>query len=217
MIVSKIYSGRSIIRTRCFLLILSTLLFQFAIVSCSPPSQRHEEAKLEQKDNLRRQIQQMATKHNADIQWMEILQGRELYTIELQQALLEPKPRPRLLIAAITDVMKRENSYFLTAHEWASNIYFQLECNEQHTRYILSTATNDARMFQDLAIVLVPKSVHKPIAQLTSEIDGETATVTHEPAKFFVVKGVCLEILTMGELQLDLKDLSENSGSHFKN
>lgn len=134
-----------------------------------------------------------------------------MYTVELQQALLEPEPRPRLLLTPIFDLTKREESYFLTAHDWSSDFYFELECTQQQTQYILATKGRGERY----AIVMLPHSVYKPVVQLIPEIDIDMAYMSYDHVGLSIVKGDCLDVLALGGVRLRVQDLIEpgNEGS----
>lgn len=175
--------------------------------SCSPRTQPKEVAARQKKESFRQQVIEMASKHGADLNWLKILDKPEFYTLELQQALLEPPGRPRLLLAPVVDVLRREDAYFITAHDWMGDIYFQLQCDAKQAQYVMGTSTNEFRMFEEYAIVMDPKSVHKPVAQLAGEIDVDYAYVIHDAADIVVVKGVCLDILTLEDSRLNVEDL----------
>ena len=185
---------------------LSALVIQFVLTSCSPPFQRKKEVARQKKEALRQQILLMTSKHEADFKWITVLNKSDFYTLELQQALLDPPGRSRMLLASVVDVLKREDGYFLTAHAWMSNIYFQLQCDEKHAQYVMSTSTNDFRIFDEYAIVVSPKSVHKPVAQLAGEIDVDYAYVIHDATDIVVVKGTCIDILFLQDSRLDTED-----------
>lgn len=175
--------------------------------SCSLPSERKKESAGQREGDLPREVLQLAAKHGADVEWLALLDGREFYTIELQQALLEPAGLPRLLIAPVVDVLKKEEAYFLTAHAWMNNVFFQLRCDAEQVEYVLSTSADEFRMFGNYAIIIAPESVHKPVAQLAGEIDADYAYVVHDAADIVVVKGTCLDILALGDDILDPEDL----------
>jgi len=175
--------------------------------SCSSHNQRREIAGREKAENIRQQILQMSSKHGADLSWLTILDKREFFTLELQHALLEPPGRPRLLLAPVVDVLKREDAYFITAHDWVADVYFQLQCDAQQAQYVVGHSTNDFRAFDEYAIVMDPKSVHRPVAQLAGEIDVDYAYVIHDAAEIVVVKGVCLDILSLGDSGLNVESL----------
>jgi hypothetical protein len=149
----------------------------------------------------------MSSKHGAYLDWMTILDKGGFFTLELQQALLEPPGQSCLLLAPVVDLLKREDVYFLTAHDWMGDIYFQLECDEKQAQYVMATSTDDFRMFDEYAIVMKPKSVHKPVAQLAGEIDVAYAYVIHDAADIVVVKGVCIDILSLEDSRLNVDDL----------
>jgi len=146
----------------------------------------------------------MSAKHGADLHWLTILDGREFFTLELQQALLEPPGRSRLLLAPIVDVMKRKDAYFITAHDLMSDVYFLLRCDEKQAQYVVRTSTNMGRVLLDeYAIVIRPEGALKPVAQLA----GDQESVYVIPADIVVVRGVCLDILSLEHSRLDVKDL----------
>jgi hypothetical protein len=189
--------------------ILSLLVIVASLcASCSPRTQPKEDAARQKKENLRQEVLQMSSKYGADLNWRAI--PDDFYTLELQQALLEPVGRSRLLIATVVDVLKRENDYFLTVQDWRFDIYFQLLCDAKQAQYVIESSTNDnvIRKYGDYAIVLKPESVHKPVAQLTGEIDDGSAIVTHKAADIVVVKGTCIDILSLECSGLDETDLA---------
>jgi hypothetical protein len=186
--------------------ILSLLVIVASLcASCSPRTKPKEDAARQKKENLRQEVLQMSSKYGADLNWRANLD--EFYTLELQQALLEPPGRSCLLLAPVVDVLKRENVYFLTAHDWIGSIYFQLQCDEKQAHYVMGTSTNEFRMFNEYAIVMKPESVHKPVAQLAGEIDADHAHVIHEASDIVVVKGTCIDILSLKGSGLDEADL----------
>lgn len=175
--------------------------------SCSSRTQPKEEANHRKKENFRQQVLNMSSKHTADLDWMMIVDKGEFFTLELQKDLLEPPGRSRLLLAPVVDLLKREDTYFLTVHEWIGNIYFQLECDEKQAQYVMDTSINDFSMFNEYAIVMKPKSVIKPVAQLAGEIDVDYAYVIHDAADIVVVKGECVDILSLEDSELSPYDL----------
>ena len=178
--------------------------------SCSPRTQPKEDADHQKKESIRQEVLQMSSKYGADLNWRAILDKGEFFTLELQQALLEPPGRSCLLLAPVVDVLKRENVHFLTAHDWIGSIYFQLQCDEKQAHYVMATSTNEFRMFNEYAIVMKPESVHKPVAQLAGEIDVDHACVIHEASDIVVVKGTCIDILSLKGSGLDEADLVDS-------
>ena len=83
-----------------------------------------------------------ATKFNAVANWPEMFDNdeystRRLYTIHLQEALLNTAGRPVQVSAMLGDVFKREGRYFvrfLTTVNWLTLINFELECTEIQAR-----------------------------------------------------------------------------------
>lgn len=193
-------------RTPIFLIPLA-VGFLLLCTSCSPPTQSKEPVASQKKQEARRQVMEMAARHEADLEWLTVLEGKEFYTIELQQALLKPLGRLRLFIAPVADVLKRDDTYFITAHDWTNDVYFQLDCDAKQAQYVLNSSTKDSRMFEEYAIVMKPRSVHKPVAQLAGEIDVDNAYVVHDAADIVVVKGTCIDILSLKDSRLDIEDL----------
>jgi hypothetical protein len=149
---------------------------------------------------------------------MKVLEKDELYTIELQQALLHPE-KPRLLLAPVVDVIQQADAYVLTLHDWMSfpsSIYYQLECNAEQSKYVLAKANNGARMLQYYAIIMLPTSVLKPLAKFVCHDDGDGeggsggVYVTDEASDILVVKGACVDILSLDGSDLTVKDLADS-------
>jgi hypothetical protein len=136
-----------------------------------------------------------------------------LFTIHLQEALLEPLPRPTLLVANICDVIKSGGAYFVTAVETQSEWVFQLECNESQARYVLSTATNDDSFFDYYAFVIVPKSINKSTSKELKDSEEEKPYI--EDSEFFTIKGTCLDVVVL-EGDIDVTDLFETKATHEK-
>ncbi|MFA5260449.1 MAG: hypothetical protein WC450_04400 [Candidatus Omnitrophota bacterium] len=161
----------------------------------------------EKKKHIQKKVSQMAEKYDADFEWAAIGDKGMLYSLELQKRLLKGQRNPCLLLAPIEDVIKRENNYYLTANEWGRDIYFQLKCSAEQAQYVLNNSTSE---FYDYAIVLNPKSVHKPVAQLAGEIDAKDAYVIHHASDIIVVKGDCLELLFLEDSDLNMEDFLDN-------
>ncbi len=195
---------------KCILLLSVTFGLILLCTSCSRSTDtkvEKDEVARQKKEGLRQRVLEMAFRHGADVEWLSFLDGRAFYTIELQQVLLEPPGHLRLLLARVVDIFERDETYFLMAHEWLSDVYFQLQCNAGHAQYALSTSSNELRGFAEYAIVMQPKSVHRPVAQLTGEIDGDSVYVTHEVADIIIVKATCIEIISLDDSVLDVDDL----------
>jgi len=203
---------------RSIALFLKAILLQLALFSCSPPSDGKEQAARQQKDDLRREVLAMAAKHGADFKWMKVLEKDELYTIELQQALLQAE-KPRLLLSPIVDVIQQGDAYVLKLHDWMgfpSSIYYELHCNAEQSNYVLATANNGSRMFQDYALVMLPSSVQKPLAKFICEDDGDGAYVTDEASDIMVVKGACIDLVSLKAPGLSARDLIEATTEQSK-
>jgi hypothetical protein len=93
------------LRTAILLILVAVAI----CTSCSPRTQPKEAQARQKKESFRQQILQMSAKHSADLNWLTILDRREFFTLELQQALLEPPGQSHLLLAPVVDVLKRED------------------------------------------------------------------------------------------------------------
>ena len=93
------------------LFFFTALAIPFSCTSSSPPGENEEEIARQKKENLRQQVREFAATHDADLEWVTLLDldPMEFYTIELQKALLEPAGRSRLLVAVVDDVFKRHD------------------------------------------------------------------------------------------------------------
>lgn len=179
---------------------VGVIFFNTACTSSSPSSTSQP------KDELGRTVAALAAKYNADADWMKLLEHDDVYTIELQEALLQPPNRHHIVLASIVDVFKKSDSYFLTAAHW-SGPYFQLECSVDQVKYIRAQATQGNREYQEFAIVMTVASVHRPVAQLASEVSADEAVVVHEASSIVIIRGRCTDLFFIGDTMLAAEDI----------
>ena len=192
------------------LVTLCVLLLPFVFSTCDALSDKGEKANQQKKEEVRQQVSQLAAKHNADIQWITFAEEKVFFTIELQRALFNPPGRSRLMIASIVDVIQQDDEFFFTAVGWMYGIYYQLQCTEEQLQYVLNISKNNTSHFEEYAIVMNPRSVHKPVAQLVGELDIDYAYITHEVSDLTVVKGTCLDVLSIDSSVLEIEDLLDS-------
>lgn len=189
---------------------LVAMIIQLLLYSCSPPTEHKEISTPENKKVVLNEVLAMATSHGADVEWMRILGKVDLYTIELQQALL-PLETPRLLIAPIVDVIQLGDAYILTLQDstaYSSSIYYKLRCSLAQTKYVLNRGNNLPRIFQDYAVVMRPHSVQRPLTKFECENDGDDTYITDAASDIILVTGDCIDLLFLEDSLLTAMDLT---------
>lgn len=176
--------------------------------SCSSKVKREREARKGEKEALCQQLLQIAEKHKADFQWPTRLRHTGSYTIEFQQALLEPAGRARLVLAHVVDVLKAQDTYLLTAEEdnLEYHAYFRLQCDSQQAQYVLDTSTGTLFGRERYALIIQIDSIHKPVAELDAQVDEDYAYIADEAAGILLIKGKCLDMLVL-PVHISMKDL----------
>ncbi|NQT61653.1 MAG: hypothetical protein HQ556_01735 [Candidatus Marinimicrobia bacterium] len=189
------------------LVVLYTLLLPMMFNACSVKSDQGDGVDQETNREIYKQVIQLATKYNSDIQWLTFAEDTVFFTIELQRALFNHTDRSRLVIGSIVDIMKQNNKFLLTAVDWQYGIDYQLQCNEQQVEYILNISKVNSQTFEVYAIIINPESIHKPAVKLVDEMGGDDSYVTYDISDIIVVKGICLDVVSIGDDSVEIEEL----------
>ena len=121
------------------------LVLMMGLLSLSSCSKSPDNDQLK-KDNLRREVLQLAEKNNADVKWIKLYDiPNQPYTIEVQKEILEPTPKKLLFVANISDVKKQGESFLIFAESLLPNINVQLSCTKQQAEIILHLSKGNFR------------------------------------------------------------------------
>lgn len=176
-----------------------------------------ERLQTEQKLRIQMAISDMTRKFNAVTDWKNVFEKKDdmlwtpIYTIQVQQALLETQHRPILFHASLDDVFKQGDQYLARFVSWSyfpMVFHFELECTSEQAKRLIK---NPTEMFaNDYAIIAHIRNVCKPTFAVKPYPTGnEEAEVEIETSDVFLATGECLDFLYVGDL------LSDEGGSEL--
>lgn len=168
------------------LLLLSPLM----ILGCDGLPESSSEVITER--DLVEETAEFASRYDAETDWGEIFRDRdyfkEIYTFEIQTALLRTDSRPLLILATLEDITKDNDTYFLhfstLATEQFSFLMPELHLVLEADKSLIDTVTSRADRFVDeYAVIATISSVSKP------------TRVTDEGSNFLFVQGLCVDLM----------------------
>ena len=187
--------------------ILYVIILLITFNTCGVLSEKEDKVDQQANREIYQQVLQLATQYDADIQWLTFAEDSVFFTIELQRALFEPPDRSLLVIAPIVDIIKHDNEYLFTAVDWRYKVDYQLQCNEQQIEYVLNTSKNNSDIFKVYAIIINPESIYIPAVKLVDEMDIGDILESYNVSKIIVVKGTCLDVLSVGDDPVEIEEL----------
>jgi len=183
------------------------------ISSCRSATQK-EKAETEKKVQIEQNISGMVARHNAVIGWEEIFNVEDIvtgqvYTLQVEDALVRKDGRPILLFGSVSDIVRRNNEYFVHFKKGVldfsiPDIYFALKLNAEQIKKIIGQKTE---IFDRYAIVATITSVQRPkfdvkaYSQNGEDGKSEYTEIAVEPCNIFIAKGRCLDLLFVGEYE----------------
>ncbi len=218
--------------------LLLAVVFIFPTLSCGNGSQPEEakpktkaeelaEAEKKERESRQEEIRKQATKiydrmqtnngignlvdkYNAVIQWEKDLENlKQVFTINIQDALVRKDRRPILLIAPISDIEKENDRYLLHIEVYADVIYhdtityrYTLECdfdcmnklNAQLSQHPLTSNDNE------YAIIAFISSARKLRFNISAHpYREEAASLDLNTSRDALVNGRCLDLLNIGQ------------------
>jgi len=181
-----------------------TIIVCLMFLSCNQSSDKPKENKLsEAEKNITRQlIQEMVTKHDAEQHWFnDSLAYEDIYTLELQEMVLDNNIRPILVYASIADIMKTDTGYKVILSNNFNlpifDLYYELILSEEQAKYILS---QKGSIFDNYAIVADIKQVDRVSRISIDEGFGDYASfLSVDILGYFIIRGKCLDILFVGK------------------
>ncbi len=194
------------------LVVLYTLLLLAMINACSVQSDQGDGVNQETNIEIYKEVMQLATKYNADIEWLTFAEESVFFTIELQEALFEPPGRSRLVIASIVDIAKTNDEFLFAAEDWQYKIDYRLQCNEQQVKYILNISKNNSQNYETYAFIINPESIHKPSVKLGDDMGD--SSITYDVSDISVVKGTCLDVINVGDNESKIEALLKLLAEH---
>ncbi|MFQ5904226.1 MAG: hypothetical protein ACE5JO_11095, partial [Candidatus Binatia bacterium] len=154
---------------------------------------------------LKLSISEMAAKYHAVTDWDKEFKSREfyvapVYTLEVQNALLETDGRPILFHAPLADIEKAGNRYIVRFGGLSyPDIYFELECSPGQVRELLENQDDLSR--RNYAVVAQIKRVFRPnLVVRAYPRKGEETGIEIESSDIYMAEGTCVDLLYMGVL-----------------
>lgn len=153
--------------------ILFICLMCFLLTSCKDRDS-DEQAQIEetQTKQIVTQVSELCSRYNAITDWHNKLDITEksfdtvLYSIEVQDVLLNSNERPYLFFVAIEDIKKVKDEYILIADQFQTvhsrrniNIHLRLVCDAKKVQRLLEQKSS---YFDRYALVATIKSIEKP-------------------------------------------------------
>jgi len=185
----------------------------FNVFSCqrSTPRTEKKETAAEEKRQIDRAEQinlailKMVAKYNAITDWKKGFAEkmvRGIYTIEMEEALVRKDGRAVLFFGSVSDIMRRDNKYFIHFWNWLDfpslDIRFVLECDSVKVKKVMDQSNS---IFDEFAVVALISSVQKAMFEVRAESESdEEANIVVEPSDVFIAKGRCLDLLFVGDL-----------------
>ncbi|MEA2006253.1 MAG: hypothetical protein U9O50_08380 [Acidobacteriota bacterium] len=200
------------------LIILIITLGCLVILSSCGESKKEEKKQMEKvkrKTEIVKRITEMAKIYNAVIDWEKDLRPknflRNVFTVEVQRALVRENNRPVLFIAGVQDIEKRGDEYIVYFDRWAGYysinlesleanlpILFIIKCTEEQAQRILNQPNEI--LFENYSVIASISDVHKMRFSLTPYSLGEhEANIEIDSSEVFIAKGNCLDLLFIGD------------------
>ncbi|HZX12933.1 MAG TPA: hypothetical protein VFF49_00865 [Thermodesulfobacteriota bacterium] len=186
------------------------------LISCQDSANQAKKEKTESEkiktEQIKQAISEMVARHNAIADWKKSFFPKDpnallnnIYTIDLEAALVRSDNRPILFVAPVVDVERRDNKYFVhfqtggfILHSlFSPDIHFVLECDSEQAKKIMAQQPN---MFDEYAVVAFISSVRRAMFKVNADpVSSEEADLVVEPSGIFIVNGQCLELLFIGD------------------
>ena len=186
------------------------------LISCQDSANQAKKEKTESEkiktEQIKQAISEMVARHNAVADWKKNFVQKDpnallnnIYTIDLEAALVRSDNRPVLFYAPVVDVERRDNKYFahfqtggFILHSlFSPDIHFVLECDSEQAKKIMAQQPN---MFDEYAVVAFISSVRRAMFKVNADpVSSEEADLVVEPSGIFIVNGQCLELLFIGD------------------
>ena len=147
----------------------------------------------EKEEEKKRIISKIASEYNAMINWGDLLNKRNVYSIEVYKAMKPEDMRPILLIASLKDIIKRDDKYFTEFnHRNKINCIFSLECSHSQVSQLLEHKTG---RYDKYAVIAHIKSVQKQEYFIASENDSEYGGESIVIRERFFANGQCVGLV----------------------
>ena len=145
----------------------------------------------------------MITKHDAEQHWFnDSLAYEDIYTLQLQEMVLDSNSQPILFYANIEDIIKTSTGYKAILSNNFNlpvfvDLFYELNLSKEQANYILS---HKKSIFDDFAIVAEIKHVDRVSRISIDEGYGNYASLLSvDILGYFILRGKCLDILFVGE------------------
>ncbi len=187
------------------LIIAMGLCVLLTVCSCKGSKQAKEiDTKKGFQDNrqikMEQNVKDLANKLNAvDRTNLEFKFFSPIYTLHMQEKLIEPTGRPILFYAHINDVMKKGEQYLvrLESDTWYPRIYYDLKCSAAHAKELLELNVVTGDIF---AVIAQIDLVDKPRLNVEAKgYEGGEAEIFIESEEIFIATGRCLDFLLLGK------------------
>ena len=194
------------------LIIMTIVMVVYAIsnlISCQDSSKvEKDKRKTEDQIKIKKAVSDMVVKYGAVDDWNSVLEKKDvlerIYTIHIQEALLNTNEKPILFYAILGDIIRSENDYIIRFETWFNypeTIRFELLGNEAQVKRLLKF-TGD--LLDEFAVVALIEEVRKPEFTIKAyPINSEEAEVEVESSDIFIANGKCLDFLYVGDFLPD--------------
>jgi hypothetical protein len=173
---------------------------------CKRYSERKaKSAERAKEESTRKAIIELADKYNAVADWKKPLSKiwsdvLDVFTMEVEDALLRKDNRPVLFLAQVKDVERKEGAY--TVRFWNEfgkmpQVEFVLDCSDEQVRKI--TQQQRSQYGSNYAVIAAINKVKKVAFEVTPVIEGygeEThGKIEIDTSDAFVASGHCIDLL----------------------
>lgn len=169
--------------------------------------QKAKSAERAKKEPTRKAILELATKHNAVVNWEEPLNKIEppIFTMEVEDALLLKDSRPVLFLAGVHDVERKENNYLVRFNAedgaFSQHIEFALDCSDEQIRKITQQQHKHG-YWEKYAVIAEIQKVRKVVFNLEAKGGSEEPEISVDTTEdVFIANGKCIDLLFVGYIE----------------
>lgn len=163
--------------------------------------------KAQQETKLSGEVATFARRYNAIMGWEEdfLAAKKNLYSLKLEDTLVNTGGRPVLIDKPIYDVARRGEKYFLYVYGPESTIRFILECNRELARRVADRALMSAEYAIVARILTVERAELKLVpGERGTDDEGEPLAayeIEVDSSELFIARGDCLDVFSADEEQ----------------
>lgn len=169
------------------------------------------QAALERQNEVRSRIADFARKYNAVTNWQQRLDGTLVFSVDVEEALIDQTNSPVLFLGIVDDMVRRDGKNYLHFQNWNTagpDIQWVLESTDKLSTTIRQH-TKETFPVYVYAVVARISSIKKTSTE-TEDMDATANPLLTESQRIsmssrtFVATGQCVDVLTLGDDALDI-------------